>query len=162
MKSILISLFAIIVSINVFSQSLSPEVVASSGGYYDNGTVSLSWTLGECAIETYQAGNNILTQGFHQTKLTITEIDKAEDEDFNFLVYPNPTNNFIYLESRGLDNNILFVELFDLNGKKILDKKIENNIETIDMSTYSSAHYILKLVDNTGRKINSYKILKQN
>ncbi|MFC2176342.1 hypothetical protein ACFLR1_05175, partial [Bacteroidota bacterium] len=52
------------------SQSISPEVIASAGGHFDNGTTQLSWTLGEVAIDTYDNGTNIITQGFHQTQLT--------------------------------------------------------------------------------------------
>jgi len=48
------------------AQSVSPEVVATAGDYYEGTNVSLSWTLGELATETYTNGNVILTQGFQQ------------------------------------------------------------------------------------------------
>jgi hypothetical protein len=56
--------FAIICSAQ--AQSLSPTVIASSGGYSTGTDVSLSWTLGEIATETYSNGSYILTQGFQQ------------------------------------------------------------------------------------------------
>ena len=60
----------------IFAQSVSPEVVASAGDYYENANVSLSWTLGEIATETYSTGNIILTQGFQQPfGVTIHGID---------------------------------------------------------------------------------------
>lgn len=48
------------------SQSLSPTVIASSGGYFTGTGASLSWTLGEIATETFSNGSYILTQGFQQ------------------------------------------------------------------------------------------------
>jgi hypothetical protein len=57
-------------------QTLTPEVISSSGGYFDNTNASLSWTLGEPVIETLTETNAILTQGFHQPfGIQITGID---------------------------------------------------------------------------------------
>jgi hypothetical protein len=50
----------------ITAQSVSPEVVSTAGGYFENANASLSWTLGEPATETYSTGNIILTQGFQQ------------------------------------------------------------------------------------------------
>jgi hypothetical protein len=62
--------FVLILSMALYccgqSQSLSPTVIASSGGYSTGTDVSLSWTLGEIATETFSNGNYILTQGFQQ------------------------------------------------------------------------------------------------
>lgn len=72
-KLLLIFLF---VPVFIYAQSVSPEVVTSSGDYYENANVSLSWTLGEIATETYTNGNVILTQGFQQPfGITIHGID---------------------------------------------------------------------------------------
>lgn len=49
-----------------FSQSIERYVVASSGDHFIAGNISLSWTLGELATETWSAGNVILTEGFQQ------------------------------------------------------------------------------------------------
>jgi hypothetical protein len=58
------------------AQTLSPVVLASSGNYYESANVSLSWTLGEIATETYTSGNIILTQGFQQpTSVSLTGIN---------------------------------------------------------------------------------------
>lgn len=53
------------------SQSIERDVVASSGDYFEGVDISLSWTLGEIATETYDNGSNILTQGFQQTGITL-------------------------------------------------------------------------------------------
>ena len=56
----------------IHSQSIERDVVASSGDYFENAGVSLSWTLGELAVETYTAGNITLTQGFQQPGGTVS------------------------------------------------------------------------------------------
>lgn len=66
MKRISVLFFAVITSLTLSAQSVSPDVIASSGDYFEGSNVSLSWTLGELAVETYTAGNFVLTQGFQQ------------------------------------------------------------------------------------------------
>ncbi len=66
MKKVIISLVTILIPLLIAAQSVSPEVISSSGDYFEGPNASLSWTLGEIATETYTAGNIILTQGFQQ------------------------------------------------------------------------------------------------
>ncbi|QQS30849.1 MAG: hypothetical protein IPM47_07970 [Sphingobacteriales bacterium] len=72
MKSVvkLLVIACLSISINsTFAQSLSPQVVASGGGYGTGGGYTLSYTVGEPVIATLSGGSNILTQGFHQPDL---------------------------------------------------------------------------------------------
>jgi len=62
----LLTLFSLAIICCAKSQSLSPSVIASSGGYSTGTSASLSWTLGEIATETISNGGYILTQGFQQ------------------------------------------------------------------------------------------------
>ncbi|MCD4730467.1 MAG: hypothetical protein K8R74_07695 [Bacteroidales bacterium] len=66
MKKVIISLVTILIPFIISAQSVSPEVISSSGDYYEGVNASLRWTLGEIATETYTAGNIILTKGFQQ------------------------------------------------------------------------------------------------
>ena len=67
MKAIILSVLFFSATLLSYSQSIERDVVASSGDYYEGTNVSLCWTLGEIATETYSAGNIILTQGFQQS-----------------------------------------------------------------------------------------------
>ena len=54
------------------AQSLSPQVIASAGGYQSNATGSLSFTIGETNTQTLASATHMLTQGFQQPyKLTL-------------------------------------------------------------------------------------------
>ncbi|NOX47177.1 MAG: hypothetical protein GXO89_09395 [Chlorobi bacterium] len=76
MKKTITILTVMLISLTISAQSVSPEVVASAGDYYENGNLSISWTLGEIATETYSNGGIILTQGFQQpVSVTIHGID---------------------------------------------------------------------------------------
>lgn len=56
-------------SINICAQTLSPSVLATTGGSSTGS--ELSWTVGETFIETFTGGNNILTLGFQQPELQL-------------------------------------------------------------------------------------------
>jgi len=47
-------------------QAKAQEIIATSGGYYEGQSLSMSWTVGEAVIETFNSGELILTQGFQQ------------------------------------------------------------------------------------------------
>ena len=72
MKSFTVILAMLLSGITAcFSQSIERDVVASSGDYFEGAGISLSWTLGEIATETYISGNTILTQGLQQPDITL-------------------------------------------------------------------------------------------
>jgi len=76
MKNYLLAILVLTASVSVKAQQL--EVIATSGDFYENSSGSLSWTLGEVFIETLSETNFILTQGFQQSKLTLTAINDLQ------------------------------------------------------------------------------------
>ena len=58
--------FVTILSRSLIAQSIDRQVISSAGDYSDNGSIKVSWTLGEPVIETFTNGNITLTQGFQQ------------------------------------------------------------------------------------------------
>ena len=66
MKKALFLLFILSWAVCIHAQSLSPSVLPASGGYFNAGGNSLSWTMGETFTTTLSSTNNILTQGFQQ------------------------------------------------------------------------------------------------
>jgi len=66
------------------AQSIERDVISSSGDCFEEGNISLSWTLGEIATETYNSVNIILTQGFQQS--------------FGIVIHGIDLNVLVYLE----------------------------------------------------------------
>ncbi|MBK7761888.1 MAG: hypothetical protein IPI46_00760 [Bacteroidetes bacterium] len=76
MKNKIILAFIIISShypiITLKAQTLSPQVIASAGGFQSNAAGSLSFTIGETNTQTLTSANHMLTQGFQQPyKMTL-------------------------------------------------------------------------------------------
>src|ERR1019366_834874 len=110
------------------SQTLSPDVLTTSGDYFTNANNSLSWTIGECITETYSSSNNILTQGFQQSKYTITSVEEITKGPI-ITVYPNPASAFINIRTESTELRKMKAELFDVSGKLIHSESFQNNIQ---------------------------------
>ena len=135
------------------------EVVSTAGSHGETTAGSLSWTVGEPVIETITDGTNTLTQGFQQSKLTVTAINDLQTSGIELSVYPNPTNSFLLIEVKTDKQRDLLLSLFDLNGKLILQKKITGNKQTVNMQNYKPAIYILKITEGN-KEIRTYQIVK--
>lgn len=111
-------------SVCATAQSLSPVVIASTGGFSSNSNGSLSYTVGEMTmVQTFSAGGNILTQGFQQPSdsLIIGLLDLTTEAYGSLVVYPNPAvDNFSYGFEMPEAGKVSF-RVFDQLGQIVTD-----------------------------------------
>ena len=76
-----------------------------------------------------------------------------------WLVYPNPARNYIFIESP--TNNLKIIKLYDLLGQEILsvDVQYQNGKNQIDIGQISNGLYIIKVLDRSGEVIYSKKLI---
>lgn len=157
-KIYLIFGFISVFFLNINAQIIAPEVISTSGDYYENSEGSISWTIGESMIETYSNGSNILTQGFQQSRLTTVSVFELENIDITINVAPNPTKDFIYLY---IDNfKDINYQIFDFNGKLINQADVNSEETKISFSDLSYAAYFLKIIKGN-QVIKTFQIIKQ-
>lgn len=77
----------------------------------------------------------------------------TEDGEVLFSVYPNPTRDYLYIESN-LERDLSF-SLFDSRGRKVLKGETKESFQTIDLSEFNPGLYYLKVADQV------VKIVKQ-
>lgn len=162
MKKLLISLIAFFCIQSLSSQSVSREVVATSGSTFSSTSANLSWTLGEMMIETYSGSSAEITQGFQQTKLSVTSIDENSDK-VGVKVFPNPTHNQINLQFKG-KHPTYSISLYDFEGRIIREISIEKTVSNklIDLSGEAAGTYLLKVSSEDQGILNTYKVQKIN
>ncbi|MBV6474381.1 MAG: hypothetical protein JPMHGGIA_02687 [Saprospiraceae bacterium] len=135
-------IFLLLVSLNpLYSQNLQRSVLGNCGSSDANGVISLDWTLGEPVSGLIKSGIS-LNQGFHQTLLMITRLDPSSGRKHFFDVYPNPTHSEVHIKSAetGPHN----YQVFDGHGKMI-SQGILNNAAKIEMQSFETGLYILKI-----------------
>lgn len=150
-----------LLSFHASAQSITPEVIASAGTHTENARSQLSWTLGEPVIDTYHDGTNIITQGFHQTQLTVTSVatDNATDLDVN--VYPNPTSGVLNISIPNNDK-VFELQLFDMNGKVVMNSNLTDSqqLKTLQLAQFANAVYLLTIHSKDGEFTSSHRIQK--
>ena len=110
-------------SLGMNAQMLTPQVIASTGGYSSNGTNSLSYTVGEMTmVQTFTANGNILTQGFQQPNDEVLGILDVTQDDFgSFVVYPNPAVDNAWLGFTLPEAGRVTIVMYDAIGQKVSD-----------------------------------------
>lgn len=152
--------FAVIILLITACITFAQEVVSSAGKSQNNSGYEVSWTIGEPVIKTLSTGNTILTQGLHQTKLTITSIEEIANLKNVVSVFPNPTHQFAVVKFNQLSEQNSY-KLYDLSGKVIQTKKIISEETKINLSQFAQGTYLLKIIQSNGQPIQTFKIIKQ-
>lgn len=75
----------------------------------------------------------------------------------NYKVYPNITSGIVNVDFEYTSNAAL--EVYDINGKMLINKKLIDTRNQVDISNLPSAMYIFKLVSERGEIVE--KIMKQ-
>ncbi|TVR72594.1 MAG: T9SS C-terminal target domain-containing protein [Marinilabiliales bacterium] len=161
MKQILVLIAIVSLSLPLAGQSLSPFVVSAAGGFSSNGDVNLSWTSGETVTETRFSNDFILTQGFQQPDMRIVSAEHI-NEPFDLRVYPNPATDFVRVEwSREIEGYIS-VELYDLVGRKLIDRQSDGSTDyiNIELQSLQRSTYLLKVFTSEGDFSKTYRIVK--
>jgi len=142
-----------------YAQSLSPQVIASSGTTFSSASAKLEFTIGEVVTTTLTAGGNTLTQGFHQPELQFASLE-SYNSGYTFTLYPNPTEQFVTVESTKEDN--MQVHVYDASGKSILVSSIFQQKITVDLQTLAAGSYILRITTKDGLPLHSYTVIKKS
>lgn len=144
------------------SQSLAPEVIASAGEHFATANAQLSWTVGEPVIETYTGSTAQLTQGFHQTNLTVVAVNDPTAA-FQVSVFPNPTAGTVSIEA-GEPGVLTALSLFDAGGRLLALRQSlpQHTQHTLDLSGYPAGTYYLQLQAKGQNATQTFKIIKSN
>ena len=154
------NLFSLTIILLIGTVLTAQEVVSSGGESQSASGYEISWTIGEPVIETISSGTNTLTQGFHQSKLTVTPVTEFFYPDIEMKVFPNPTQDFVIIQFNEMIKNLHF-SLFDLTGKVLKSKLITSTETRLNLKTYASGSYILKLSHNNQRPLQTFKVIKK-
>jgi len=150
-------------SLASYSQTLSPTVISSSGGFFSSASASLSFTVAEMTmVQTFTTSGNILTQGFQQPEDYSVGISESDITANDFIIYPNPTSGAFTIEFNTANGNTATVRLFNPLGQLVLTSNYAVlqgiNKVSFDISSFSQGIYLLELSNG---KSNEVPVLKK-
>jgi uncharacterized delta-60 repeat protein len=92
---------------------------------------------------------------------TCYEVKTLGTKDFDLenslKLFPNPTKEFVTIETNALNNTKL--KIFDVNGQFILSKVLKTNSNTVNISHLASGVYIFEISNDNGKAIK--KVIKK-
>jgi hypothetical protein len=94
------------------AQRVAPQIANSAGFDLSNGSIVISFSLGEPAVATLSNSEFIITQGFLQP-----EIIPCNDAELTY--YPNPTQDELTVDINGCETKIESMQLIDIWGRLI-------------------------------------------
>lgn len=119
MKSLLLPIFCLIAG-TAFSQAVFPQNIGSGGGFAQNSTVFLNYSIGQPVISTLIAGSNILTQGYQQPDIyVVNSLHHTPYKDFNIMIYPNPTANALHIDILEAGEGQVQYAVLDMLGREL-------------------------------------------
>ena len=139
---------------NFFSQdsfnSSGTNIVSSSG--------SVSHSIGQLFYNTIVSNDGQVSAGVQQT-YTVTNVGFNTNTLNNISVYPNPVSNNLTLTiSNSIDN--FGYNLYDFQGKLIIDGIILSEETTVSTSNLSVGTYFINVYNNQNQKSQTFKIIK--
>ncbi|MBU2652156.1 MAG: T9SS type A sorting domain-containing protein [Bacteroidetes bacterium] len=154
----LVCFFAIVLSgANLFSQSISPWVIASSGDFYSGEEISLSWTLGEPVTETFTSNEITLNQGFQQDFSTPFSVEEGTELTGSFIAYPNPVTDYLFISCDQEVGNAS-VSILNTHSQEVYHDHMDRQSKSFNVSHLSSGLYLLRL--SNGHETTTLKIYK--
>ena len=147
----------VLLASSLMAQSLSPEVTATSGEYFEGQNHYLSWTLGEIVTETIASSDYILTQGFQQDFPAPFAIGEQYSNEQDILAYPNPVKDFLTIASKkemhGAD-----IHVFDVHSTEIYHSRMNGSKTLLNLSFLPAGMYFIRISDEQNSK--AFKIHK--
>ena len=139
--------------------AFSQSAIVPMGGDIEGSGITISYTIGQIAVQSYGEGSTSISEGVQQPyEIQTIGIDNYPGITLNTMVYPNPTLGNVQLTM----NNVQFegeVRVFDLNGKFLFSKKIEGETTVIPMSDLATGTYFVNVLNGT-QVLKTFKVVK--
>lgn len=137
------------------------EALVSSGANATGSNGNVSYTVGQAIYTTNFSATGSMSQGVQQAYevQTVMGIDNF-DINLQFVVYPNPTADWLAIDIKNYNYETLHYQLFDLNGRLVLSDKIVSDNTILKMQELSTSMYLLKVLRNN-KEVKTFKIFKK-
>ena len=153
--------FMMVLAIAVNAQS----VIVPVGGDVQNSNGSMSYTVGQIAVET--AVSNVgfvsVAEGVQQPyEIQTVGVNNYPQIVLNAKIYPNPTENLAQLELNGFEipDDGLKAYLYDGNGKLLQTMTITDDITPFQIGQYATGNYLLE-VKSGNNSLKTFKIVRK-
>ncbi len=139
---ILLIFFTVGLSNYGIAQQVSPTVIGSAGGSFTVSSQSIQFSLGEIAVETYQTGSNLLSEGFLQGPENSIGIKEDQATNGQIVIYPNPSHGSITVSCK---NEPVKITILDLRGRTLFQTQNPGKTTVLNIENLMSGLYLIRV-----------------
>lgn len=154
------TLFAFLAGITAtFAQS----AIVPVGGNAQSNNGSVSYTVGQIAIQTNGNESVSVAEGVQQPyEIMVVGTNDYPQIVLNAKIYPNPTENIAQLELNGFEIPVggFHAILYDGNGKLLQNIKVTDDVTQFEIGHYATGTYHLELRDGK-RVLKTFKVVRR-
>jgi len=158
-----IKLAFLFIGVFCFSRLQAQKAIISTGGNAAGIGGSASYSVGQMVYKTNSGSLGSVSQGVQQP-YEISVVSVFEEENGISLLlslYPNPTTTGLTLKVGNYNSENLNCQLYDSNGRTLVESKIYKAETAISMEKLPAGSYFLK-VSNGSIEMKTLKIIKTN
>jgi hypothetical protein len=121
---------------------------------------SVAFTVGQVDYTTNAGSSGIVAQGVqHPYEVFVVGIHESS-ANISLTVAPNPATENVTLRISDDGGENLFYEIWDLQGKELGSAAIMEEETQIEMKNLSAGSYLIHVVNQDHKKIQSFRIVK--
>lgn len=136
------------------------ESVNASGGDATGSGGTVAYSIGQLVYTSNTGSTGILDQGVQHAYEIFTVGINETALNISVAVFPNPTSENLSLHISDYNNEKLSYQLFDMQGKLLVNEQILAQQTQIDMNSLPPATYFVNIVNQENNKVQSFKIIK--
>lgn len=92
---------------------------------------------------------------------TATGINEVSKEKINYSLYPNPTNEMLYVQLADVNTEVYYITITNISGKAVMMLPQPEIQKGINISFLAKGIYFVQLMDKKTKSITTQKFVKQ-
>lgn len=131
----------------IYGQLLHHQSISAQGSLIKlNSGLMVSQTIGQQSSIGTATNPVVVQQGFQQSYWATLITNSTLSNSTQVIAYPNPFVGTIYFQFTNLVDEEISVLIYDILGRKLLEKeiKVNNGLLSIDLSILANAAYLVR------------------
>lgn len=143
-----------------YTDGLGQTSVNAAGGEASvTGSSSASFTIGETVFTDPSGDEEVSSHGVQQSYEILTGIDELASVELLLNLFPNPASSTVTLSISEPNVTDFRYRMYDLNGKLLLENRVQADLTLIPIERYPDATYLLEVLLDS-RPVKSFTIIK--
>jgi hypothetical protein len=156
-KKSIVSFMAIVGLSSAYAQ----ESVNASGGNATGSGGTISYSVGQVAYTSNSSNTGSVAQGVQHAYEIFTLGVEETALNISLTAFPNPTMENLTLQISDFNNEKLSYQLYDMQGKQLIQGEVIANKTEINTSSLPPATYFINVVNQENKTVQSFKIVKK-